>query len=251
MAGRRRERGVVRRRRPQRVHPPGVDAARPAGGCLRRSPPHRDREHGVRPQPVQRAPRRGRRARQARRLGGGWRPARPPGDVARRDAGPPDRDALAEPRGHGHRGAAPRQPHRRRRPPRRVRQDDPVAADGGRLGRPTGHGGPGRADAHRHLPGASARVRHRRLAAQRGGPGRDALGGRVPRVRVVDDPQPRPLQHHGDRVDDGLRRRGARDDHPRDRRHAGPGQPAARACARGGPPRGRRWSTRTGDRARC
>ena len=52
---------VVRRRRPQRLHPPGLDAARAARRRVRRPPAHRDRQHRLRPDPVQRPPRRGRR----------------------------------------------------------------------------------------------------------------------------------------------------------------------------------------------
>ena len=55
----------------------------------------------------------------------------------------------------------------------------------------------------------------------RGGPRRHAVGRAVPAVGVVDDPQPRALQHHGHRLDDGPARRGARHDRPRTRRHPG------------------------------
>ena len=183
----------------------------------------------------------------ARRLGGRRRPARPAGHVARRDAGPPDRDALAEPGRDGDRGAAPRQPDRRRRPARRLRQDDPGAAHGGGVGRPAGRGRPRRADADRHLPWPAARLRHGRLAAQRGGPRRDAVRGGLPRVGVVDDPQPRPLQHDGHRVHDGLRRRGARDDDPGHRPgRPAPGQPAARSAPTTPAGSRSRWSRRTG-----
>ena len=46
-------------------------------------------------------------------------------------------------------------------------------------------------------------VWHRRVAAQRRGPRRHAVRRGVRELRVVDDPQPRPLQHDGHRVDDG------------------------------------------------
>ena len=59
------------------------------------------------------------------------------------------------------------------------------------------------------------------------------------RLRVVDDPQPRALQHDGHRVDDGPARRGARHGAARHRRHPGAGQPAARPRARDRPARRR------------
>ena len=71
------------------------------------------------------------------------------------------------------------QPHRRRRPAGRLRQDDPGAADGRGLGRPAGRGGARRPDADRHLPRPAAGLRHRRLAAQRGGPRRHPVRGGV------------------------------------------------------------------------
>ena len=46
-------------------------------------------------------------------------------------------------------------------------------------------------------------LRHGRLAVERGGPRRHPVGRAVPQVGVVDDPQPRTLQHHGHRLDDG------------------------------------------------
>ena len=62
---------------------------------------------------------------------------------------------------------------------------------------------------------------------------------RVHPVRVVDDPQPRALQHDGDGVDDGPAGRGARHGAARPRRHARAGQPAAGARARDRPARRR------------
>ena len=61
-----------------------------------------------------------------------------------------------------------------------------------------------------HFRGAGARLRHRRVAAERGGPRRDDLRCAVHRVGAVHDPEQGPLQHHGHRVDDGGRGRGAR-----------------------------------------
>ena len=51
--------------------------------------------------------------------------------------------------------------------------------------------------------GAAARLRHGRLAALGGGPRRDAVRERLHPLGVVDDPQPRALQHDGHRLDDG------------------------------------------------
>ena len=51
----------------------------------------------------------------------------------------------------------------------------------------------------------------------------------VPAGRVRDDPQPRPLQHHGHRLDDGSARRGARHDHARAWRAP---RPPTRGCCR-------------------
>ena len=161
-------------------------------------------QHRVGPDPVQRAPQRGRRAREARRLRGRRHPAEPAGRVAGRDAGPADRDALAQHGRDGRRGDAARQPDRRRRAARRLRQDDPGAADGRRVGRPARRRRARRADAHRHLP------RRRRSAAAPtcGGCREEVRAGTlseddVPALRVVDDPQPGALQHDGHRVDDG------------------------------------------------
>nr|BFE75121.1 IlvD/Edd family dehydratase [Actinoplanes digitatis] len=64
---------------------------------------------------------------------------------------------------------------------------------------------------------------------------RHAQPGRVPRLRVLDDPQPRALQHHGHRVDDGAARRGARHGPARHGGHPGSGQPPAGPVARDRP----------------
>ena len=143
----------------------------------------------------------------------GGRPAEPAGRVARRDPGPADRDAVAQHGRDGDRGDAARQPDRRRGAARRLRQDHPVAADGRRLGRPAGRRRARRPDADRHLPrrARSAAAPTCGGSARRCAPGTLSRGG-VPAVGVVDDPQPGPLQHHGHRLDHGLRRRGARHD---------------------------------------
>ena len=62
----------------------------------------------------------------------------------------------------------------------------------------------------------------------------DALRGRLPALRVVDDPQPRPLQHDGHGVDDGPGGRGAGHDRARNGRDARAGQPPARSGPRDG-----------------
>ena len=104
----------------------------------------------------------------------------------------------------------------------------PCAADGRGIGRPAGRDDSGWPDAERHVPRSGARVRHRRVALVGGGPRRDAVAGAVHQVRVLDDPQPRALQHDGHRVDDGTAHRGAGHGAARPRRHAGRRQPAAR-----------------------
>ena len=63
------------------------------------------------------------------------------------------------------------------------------------------------------------------------------------RSESATDPQPRPLQHHGHGLDHGPGRRGAGHRRPRDRRHPGPGQPAA-----AGGPRHRAAGRRDGRR---
>ena len=72
----------------------------------------------------------------------------------------------------------------------------------------------GRSDADRHLPRRTPRLRHRRVEAVRGSARRHPVGGAVPALGVVDDPQPRALQHDGHGVDDGDRGRGPGHDDP-------------------------------------
>ena len=175
---------------------------------------------------------RGGTQRRAGRVRGGRSPAEPAGGVAGRDAGAADRDVVAQPGRDGHRGDAAREPDRRRGAARRLRQDDPGAAHGCGVGRPAGRRGARRPDAHRHVPGAAARLRHRRLAAVGGDPCGDPVGRAVPALGIVDDPQPRALQHDGDGVDDGPARRGARHRAAGPGRDAGTGQPVARGRAR-------------------
>ena len=62
---------------------------------------------------------------------------------------------------------------------RRVRQDDPRAADGRGIRRHPRDRRPGRSDADRSLPRRGARLRHRRMAAERGGARRHDLERRV------------------------------------------------------------------------
>ena len=123
---------------------------------------------------------------------------------------------------------------------RRLRQDDPGAADGGGVGRPSGGRAARRPDADRHLPrralGCGTDVWRLSEEVRAG-----TLSERgLPAVRVVDDPQPRPLQHDGHGLDDGSGGRGAGHDAARAR----PGLPAPDsrllgACPRDGPTGGR------------
>ena len=78
-----------------------------------------------------------------------------------------------------------------------------------------------------HFRGAAAGLRHRRVAAVRGGPRGHPVRGRLPGLGVGDDPQQGALQHDGHRVHHGLHGRGAGHDAARRGRHPGPGQPAA------------------------
>ena len=168
-----------------------------------------------------------------------------PGRLARRDAGQADRDAVAQHGRDGDGGDVPRQPDRRARAARRLRQDDSGAADGRGIRRHPRDRRPRRADADRPLPRRGARLRHRRLAAQRRGPRRHDLERAVHRVRAVDDPRQGPLQHDGHGVDDGRRRRGARHDDPRLRGHARRRRAAALAVARHRPAHRRHGRGRT------
>ena len=80
-----------------------------------------------------------------------------------------------------------------------------------------------------HFEGQPIGLWNRRLATERGGPCRDPVRGGVHRLRVVDGPERRPLQHDGHGVDDGLPGRGPGHDHPGHGRHPGAGQPPPRA----------------------
>ena len=160
-------------------------------------------------------------SREAGSLRGRRHPAEPAGRVTRRNAGPADGHALAQHGCDGDRGDVAGQPDRRRGPARRLRQDDPRAPDGCGLGRPTGRRRPGRTHAHRYLSGPAPWLRHRRLPALRRGPRRDALAGGLHPIRVLDDPQPRALQHDGDGLDHGPGGGGARDGATRLGRHSG------------------------------
>ena len=82
--------------------------------------------------------------------------------------------------------------------------------------------------------GVRAGLRHGRLAAVRGGPRGHVVAGAVRPLRVGDDPQPRPLQHHGHRLDDGARGGGARHRRPRRGGHPGAGQQVAGGLPRHG-----------------
>ena len=55
-----------------------------------------------------------------------------------------------------------------------------------------------------HFRGVRARLRHRRVAAVGGGPRGHADRAQFLQLGVVDDPQPRALQHDGHRLHDGL-----------------------------------------------
>ena len=105
--------------------------------------------------PVQPTPRRPGRARQAGRLGSGWRAARVPRDVAGRDLDPADGDVAAKPDGDGRRGVVAMQSARRRRAAVGMRQDDAGDAHGGRVGGPPRDHADRWADADRASPRAS------------------------------------------------------------------------------------------------
>jgi hypothetical protein len=141
------------------------------------------------------------------------------------------------------------QSDRRRCAARRLRQDHPVLTHGGCLGRPTRCRGARWADADRHLPRRCTGLRHRRLAVVGGGPGRHPLRGAVHPLGVGHDPQPWALQHHGHRVNDGARRRGARHGRPRRRRHTRSRQSPARGRPRDPVGWSWRWSPPTDGRA--
>ena len=99
--------------------------------------------------------------------------------------------------------------------------------------------------------GRGAGLRHRRVEAVGGGPRGDALARGLPALGVLDDPQPRPLQHHGHRVDDGGHGRVAGHHDPRPGRYPGGRQPPAGGGARRRRPGRSRWCARTGAPAAC
>ena len=158
---------------PQRLRPPLVDEARPAGRRLRRQADDRHLQLGQRPRAVQR-PSRPRWP--STSSAGVWEAGGVPLEFPVMSLGEtqirPTAMLLPEPDEHGRRGVDQGQPDRRRRPPVRLRQDHAGDADGRGVGRPSGHRRVRRPDAHRHVRRASHRIGHRRLAAQRGGPSR-------------------------------------------------------------------------------
>ena len=93
--------------------------------------------------------------------------------------------------------------------------------------------------------GVRAGLRHRCVAAQRGGPGREAVREGLPGLRVGDDPQHRPLQHHGHGVHHGTAERGARADRAR---HGRAARPRTAGCW-SGPTRPAAWPWRWPERA--
>ena len=106
------------------------DAVRLLPRGLRREAGRRDRDDVVGGEPLScPPPGRGRR-RQAGRLGGGWVPARDPGDVPGRDVDEADHDALPQSGGDGDRGSTAQSSLGCRRPPGRLRQDDARSPDG-------------------------------------------------------------------------------------------------------------------------
>ena len=213
---------LVRRGRDARVQPRHPDAParrRPRG--LPGQADHRDRQHLVRAEPVPHAPAGTGRAGQAGHLGGGRLPGRVRRGVAVRDVPEADPDAVPQPAGHGHRGAAPVLPGRRRGADGRLRQDHPGAADGrGQRGHP-GHLPAGRADAARQLPRRHPGQRHRPvevLGRQAGRADRRLRNGRPGRRHR---PLAWALHDDGHRVHHDLGRRGARHDAARRRVHPG------------------------------
>ena len=114
-------------------------------------------------------------------------------------------EALLRPTAMLRRNMAPRWPPRRCFGPTRSTAlccsagatNHPVLTDGRRLGRSAPGGGARRADADRHFPRRLSGLRHRRLAAAGGGPGRHPLRRAVHPLGVGHDPQPGALQHHG------------------------------------------------------
>ena len=187
---------------------------------------------------LQRAPARPGRGGQARRPAGRRLPARVPGHVARRVADEADDDALSQPDGDGRRGVDPLLSPRRRRPADRLRQDEPGVDHGRVLGEHPDDRRHGRADAERPLAREGARLLLGLLALPRGAArGPDQRAG-LHRDRELDVALERALHDDGDRVDDGLRDRGARADAAGRR-----GDPGGRL-----PPRAPRRDGRAADR---
>jgi hypothetical protein len=124
------------------------------------------------PHSVQRPSDRSRCVGEERCVRGRRHPAGAAGCVAGRDPAPADRDAVAQHGGDRHRGDASGQSDRRRCAARRLRQDHSGVAYGRRIGRPACCRGAWRADADRHVSRHTLGLRHRRLAAVGGGPGR-------------------------------------------------------------------------------
>src|SRR5258706_43221 len=119
---------MVRARRQDGLHLPLVgEESRHSPRPVRRPASHRHLQHLLRAHALQFALSHARRAREGGGVGSGRVSARIPGDVPRRDAAAPDRDALSQSREHGRRGVDPRQSHRRRRAAHGLRQDNALA----------------------------------------------------------------------------------------------------------------------------
>ena len=248
--------GVARPPGPRRVPAPLLaEVQRRERRGVSRPSRDRDLQLVVGARQLQRAPARAGRGGQARRPAGRRLPARVPGHVARRVADEADDDALPQPHGDGRRGVDPLLPPRRRRPADRLRQDEPRVDPGRVLGEHPDHRRHGRADAQRPLARQGARLVLGLLALPRGAARRPHQRAGLHRDRGLHVALERALHDDGDRVDDGLRDRGARADAAGRRGHPG-GRLAPRAPGRdGGTPdrRARRAATcarRTSSRAR-
>ncbi len=209
---------------------------RRAAGPVRRPPGHRHLQHLVRAHALQHPLPRARRPRAARHPRGGRLPARVPGDVARRDADAPDRDALPQPRGDERGGVDPRQPARRGGAARRLRQDHAVDHHGRGERRPADHPGVGRADAVGQVPRHRHRLGHQRVDDVGGPARRQDQPRRVPRGRVVHAPLARALHDHGHRFHHGLDGGSARPRHAGQRRLPGGRRAPQHHRAHGGTP---------------
>src|SRR5215831_16550629 len=229
------------------VRPPGHlrddlprldEEPRRAAGPVRRAPRDRHLQYLLRAYALQQPLPHPRRAREGRRARVGRLPARIPGDVARRDAAAAHVDALPQPREHGRRGVAAREPARRRGAAHGLRQDH-ARAPHGRCERRPAHG---RRLRRAHALGQVPRHRHRlgdqHLVDVRGpARGKDHAHG-IPRGRVVHEPLARPLHDHGNGLHHGVDGRGAGGRAARQRRVPGGGRAPQRPRAHGGPPRG-------------